>query len=1138
MYKIYTKKIGVPQGYLRKFLFIMRLTAVILIASLMQVSAIGFAQKITISKKNAPLSQIINEIRTQSGYDFFYNNQLLKKANPVTINVKEATLEEVLALCFINQPLSYKVEDKVVMLKEKAKEINIINSIIDAFDNIDLRITVLDENGEVLPGATITIKGGNRKVISDVNGKVLLTNVDETVTLFISYLGYTTQEIKLKKAQTSVTVRMQASANNMDDVVVTGIFNKPKESYTGAVKVISEKELKQFQGRNLFTTLGNIDPSFYVVPNNASGSDPNRIPDVQIRAARSLPNIDQLEDQTSAALNTPLIILDGFETTLQRMLDLDNNEILSVTLLKDGSATALYGSRGANGVVVIKTKEPEPGSLRLSYRAQLNLSIPDLGSYNLLNSADKLELERLSGFYQSATKTPEANIGLQQYYNQVLAQVKKGVNTDWLSIPLRTELDQLHNLKIEGGDQTFRYDLGLQYNQQNGVMKESGRRTFNGTINLSYRYKKLTFRNNLVVGQTKGTESPYGSFADYAKLNPYWEPYDASGKVARFFSPFNWDYSTSGNSGSKPYANPLYDATLNTYDVTSYTSITDNFQLEWTPMQGLYLRTGIGVNGTMNYEDNFKPAEHSSFANYIDTDIFRKGSYDYSSGKDFNYTGNFSASYSNLFAGVHRVYGGVNLDLSENNTKFYTFNVEGFPDESIDLLSMGLQYQQNGKPGGYESTKRRVGALANVNYALKDRYLADFSYRVDGASQFGVNRRFAPFWSVGIGWNLHYESFIKDHLNFIDRLKVRGSYGSTGTTQFDAYQALGTYSYITNDRYKNWLGANQNSLGNPDLQWQQTNKYDAGLEMELFKSRITFEGDVFLEKTANLLSSLELPYSNGFTSYNENIGEVQTKGYELSASAWIIRSDKRRFSWSLTGNMIYTEDKIVKLSEALKAANKQRENPSGVAIYTLNKIIREGASQNTVYVVRSLGIDPSTGKELFLNKDGQVTYTWNANDRVAGGVEQPKYRGNFSTLVRYNNFTMNASFGFRFGGQLYNTTLVDKVENADRQMNVDARVFYDRWKQPGDVTFFRGINEQLKVYPSSRFLQNENTLICQNVNLTYDVTDQKFLKRLGLRSLSITGNTGELFYVSTVRQERGTAYPYTRQFSMSLFAAF
>jgi len=1028
----------------------------------------------------------------------------------------------------------------VVMLREKRAIYTFIDGIVNGFDNISVRINVIDETGGPLPGATIIVKGTNKRVISGTNGMILLTDVDELATLVVTYIGYESQEVKLKKGQSSVTIRMKPSANNMNDVVVTGIFNKKKETYTGAERTITDKELQQFQGRNLFTTIGNIDPSFYVLPNNASGADPNKIPDIQLRGARSLPNIDQLGDQNTGQLNTPLIILDGFETTLQRMLDLDNNEVLSITLLKDGSATALYGSRGANGVVVIRTKDPIPGRLRLSYRAGLNLSIPDLDSYNLLNSADKLELERLSGYYGSSTRTPEVNIGLQQYYNQVLGQVKKGVNTDWLSIPLRTEVGQTHNLKIEGGDETFRYDLALAYNDLNGAMKGSGRDAFNGTINLSYKYRNLTFRNNLVIGQTKQSESPYGSFSDYVKLNPYWEPYDAAGNVVQYFTPYNYAYWTmAGFYGGKPYANPLYDANLNTYNISNYTSITNNFQLDWAPIPKMYVRSGISVNSNMSTQDNFKPANHSSFSSYSDADLFRKGSYAYGSGKIAAYSGQLTAGYSDLLAEKHLISIAVNLEGAQTRNTNYTFDAEGFPDESIDLLSMALQYKQNGTPTGGEATTRRVGAVANASYVLKDRYMADLMYRIDGASQFGASRRFAPFWSAGLGWNMHYEDFIKDNLPFINRLKLRGSYGSTGSTQFSAYQALGTYSYIVKDRYKTWLGARQDALGNSDLEWQKTDKFDIGTEIELFNNRLTVQGDVYLEKTSNLLSSLELPYANGFANYNENIGALQQKGFELSAVVWLIPYSQQNLAWSITANIAHNQDKITKLSAAMQAANASRLLllTNGLST-TPNTIIQEGASQNTIYAVRSLGIDPSTGRELFLDKNGEVTYDWRPDNRVAVGLNQPKYRGNFSTMLRYRGFSMNTSFGFRFGGQIYNQTLIDKVENADRLMNVDARVFTDRWLKPGDQTFFRGLNEITSVNASSRFVQDETTFTCQNLNLTYDVTNKRFLKKIGMQSLSLTANTGELFYISTVPQERGTAYPFTRQFSMSLYASF
>lgn len=1114
----------------------MKLTIVFLTAALIHVQAAVTAQKVTLSGRNIPVKQIFQSIRQQTGYVTFYNQEMLADAKPVSLQVNGMPLDDLLDLVAKDQPFWFEVkaQTRTIILSPRAPASG--SNTIAAFLPVTGRVTD-STDGAPMPGASVRVQGKEKNVATDADGRFSI-DAEPGDVLIISYIGYKPASFTIRDAGKMVRITLAPAISTISNVVVTGIFNKAKESYTGATRVITQKELQRFQGRNIFVTIGNIDPSFYIVPDNRIGSDPNRLPDIQLRGTRNLPNIDQLQDNTAAALNTPLIILDGFPTTLQRLMDLNANEIETLTLLKDGSATALYGSQGANGVVVITTRQPAGGKLRLTYRGGLNLSIPDLGSYNLLDAREKLELERLSGYYVNPTKNAAQNLLMEQYYNQVLGLVETGVNTDWMAKPLRTQVDQNHSLRLEGGDQTFRYALEGQYNKINGVMKGSGRETVNGTVTLSYRLNRLNFSNNLMIGNTKGNESPWGAFGDYVKLNPYWSPYDAQGNVAQSFQPFSWDYWTQSQHGVNPYANPMYDATLNTFTKSAYTTITNNFQAEWMPVHRLMLRGGIGVTGTLSSGDDFKPASHSAFAQYSDADMFRKGSYTYASGKDFSYTGRLSATYSNLFAGVHGLTAGVSLDATDTRTRNYFFDAEGFPDESIDFIGMALQYKQNGGPGGSEATTRRVGFVGTLNYIYDERYFADLTYRVDGASQFGTDKRFAPFYSVGAGWNLHYEPIIRDNLHFVNRLKLRGSYGVTGNQAFSAYQPLATYTYVTNDRYKNWIGAHQTSLGNPDLQWQKTDKYDLGLETELFQSRLMIQADVYREYTSNLLSSLELPYSNGFTSYVENIGKLEQTGWELMASVAIIRNNSRRIHWSVTGNIAHNRDKIVQLSEAMKAANEKLATQVDFTSNTPNKIIREGASQHTIYAVQSLGIDPSTGRELYRNRNGEVTYTWRAEERMAVGLDQPKYRGNFSTLFRYGGLALNASFGFRFGGQLYNQTLIDKIENADRFLNVDERVFYDRWLKPGDVAFFRGLNETLRVSPSSRFVQDESTLTCQNVNISYDVTDGRWLERMRMQGLTIAVNTGELFYLSSVRQERGLDYPFTRQFSMTLFATF
>ena len=480
------------------------------------------------------------------------------------------------------------------------------------------------------------------------------------------------------------------------------------------------------------------------------------------------------------------------------------------------------------------------------------------------------------------------------------------------------------------------------------------------------------------------------------------------------------------------------------------------------------------------------------------------------------------------------VYAGVNAEMSESTGRSYTFKVEGFADESIDFLSMGLQYEKEAKPSGSESKSRRVGLVGNVNYSYDNRYFMDFNIRTDGSSQFGSSKRFAPFYSVGLGWNVHNEEFFRNNI-YINRLKLRASYGVSGSQQFSSYQAMETYSYYVGDRYNIWMGAYQMALGNKNLEWQTVDKYNVGFEGEFLNSRVSLDLDVYLEKTSSLLSSLELPYSNGFDSYTENIGSVENSGFELKASVWLLRDTEKRLMWSVTGNIAHNKDKITKLSEAMKAANEKLARTSGS---NPNRILREGDSQNAIYAVPSLGIDPSSGEEIYLKKNGEVTKLWSADDRVKCGVAQPKYRGNLSTMVRYKDLSLNMSFGFRWGGQQYNQTLIDRVENADKRYNVDDRVFKDRWQNPGDKTFFKGVNVTRPSYYSSRFVQDETSFWCQNMNLTYELRDWAWMRHLGISVINATVGTGELFYLSTIKQERGLSYPFSRQYIMSLSVMF
>ena len=267
----------------------------------------------------------------------------------------------------------------------------------------------------------------------------------------------------------------------------------------------------------------------------------------------------------------------------------------------------------------------------------------------------------------------------------------------------------------------------------------------------------------------------------------------------------------------------------------------------------------------------------------------------------------------------------------------------------------------------------------------------------------------------------------------------------------------------------------------------------------------------------------------------ENIGKMRNRGYELKATVFVVRNSDRELSWSVTGGLIHNENKILEVSEALQDAQKDLEADQGA---NPNMLYKTGYSTNTIWVVRSLGIDPSTGRELYLDRFGEPTFTWDSRDLTACGVAEPKYQGNLSTMFRYKGFSANLSFGYRFGGQLYNSTLIEKVENTDFRENVDARVYKGRWQKAGDIAAFKGLHLKDKTSKTSRFVENERVFNCQSVTLQYLFDSPRLKKIVGMENLTLNVSTSDLFYISSVKRERGTAYPFSRQFSFSLSATF
>lgn len=1080
-------------------------------------------KEVTMNVKNQTIKNVLKEIQKQTNLNFVYDEASLVSYSPKTINVKNATAESVLKELLSGTDLTFNISNNIIRIVKKPA-VATVQGGQKGVVVISGKVVSKDDRKPIV-GATVLILGTTTGAITDDAGKFEIKGKagDE---MEVSFIGMVSVKKRLTTSESNVIIELKSDAMAVEDVVVTGIFNKPKESYTGAVTTITAKEIKMFSGQNLLQTLKNIDPSINIRVNNNFGSDPNKLPEMNIRGNASLPvSIEELNNNTKAQLNTPLIIMDGFPISLQKLMDFNDEEIANITILKDASATSIYGSRGANGVIVVTTKNPQEGKLKIFIQAATNIEMPDLSSYNLMNASEKLELENKLGFF-NAGGGPN-NIDFQIRYSNLRKEVLSGVDTYWLSKPLHVGVGQKYNLRLEGGSKEFKWSTSLGYNNITGAMKGSDKTIFNGAITLTYQLKNILFRNQTSVGITKGVNSPYGNFSDYALMNPFWRTHDEDGALIK-------TYRKSDTFYNGVVGNPLYNATLKTINTNNSNDITNNFSIEWNIIDGLKATGRFGITKNDGRTDNFKPANHTDFNDYAGDDYIRKGSYNYGTSNGFSYDVNLTLLYSKTFNKRHNIYAGLDYSLSQQKNESVKFLLEGFSHPSLSYLSNALKYG-DGKPSGSEDLSRRLGVTFSFNYSFDNKYYADISGRMDGSSQFGSKNRFAPFFSVGLGWNIHKENFIKDS-KVINNLRLKGSVGQVGSQNFSPYQALTMYSFYTGDRYLLWNGAYMMGFGNEELKWQVTDKYNVGMELGLFSNRLTVSADFYKEITNSLLSQMDTQLSTGFRSYTDNIGKVSNTGMEGSLSGYIVRNTSKQIFWSVTTKLAYNKNKIEKLSDAVKTQNKE---------YMLknanNNLMFEGDSQNSIYVVPSMGIDPSNGEEMFIDKDGKVTYEWKMANRRYAGIADPKFRGNLSSMFTYQNLTLNVSFGFHWGGQQYNQTLINKIETTKQggmAMNVDRRVLTDRWMKPGDVKPYRSLFISTVTQASSRFVQNDNMFEMQAASLSYRLSNKWLMEKLRVQSLSIGCNMSDIFYISTIKRERGLSYPFARRVGFNVAIMF
>lgn len=1060
--------------------------------------------RMSVNSRDIEMAEFLKEMQQRTGRMFVFNYDDVKNYK-TTVEATDKTVAEILDIALAGKPLGYEIVDDYVVVFSRPNRQNPAPAPVTG--------VVRDSSGVPLPGVSVVIKGTMQGVATDAQGGFSL-RVEPGQVLVFSFLGKKGVEV-VYNGQNQVDVVLEDDAAQVDEVVVTGYFTRSKNSYTGSVKTIRTDELKQVSSTNIISALAALTPGLSVVERSDMGSNPNRTPELLLRGMSSF------SDGTSM-VNQPTIILDGVEISMTELYDLDINEIEQITVLKDASATALYGSRAASGVIVVERKRLTEGSVRVAYNFTGNVQFPYLRDYDLLNASEKLEYERRAGLYTAkqnqwgTVDLPKEQYRLDQLYNERFQEVARGVDSDWLSQPARTAFSHDHSVRVYGGASNLRYELNGRFNNTQGVMKEDYRRRYGLGFKLEYNMPGvLTVSNRTSWYQIDSKNSPYGSFQDYTRMNPYDRMFDQYGKPNTQLS---WEND-----------NPLHEASIGNFSTGTDKTISNTTDLRWDINKLFRITANFNITVADGVGETFLSPDSQRFK--TETDISKKGSLELTNSNAVSYAGVLTGAFNKLTDNnsLISVVGG--FEIRRNRSSSSLLKGVGYYDDALSFIGQGAGYPSSGGPSGQLGLSAEIGGFVNANYMYNNRYYVDAVYRLSGSSKFGANNRYGHFWSAGLGWNLHNEEFISNET--IDLLKLRTSLGYTGKANFDAFQAMTIYHYSSDYEYLNGIGAVPLAIGNDDLRWEREFSWNIGTDISLFDRRLNLTLDLYWKRTKDLVLDESKAPSTGVMTAKSNIGEMENKGIEFQADGMII--NRGDFWWQVGISGYANRNKILKISNALK-----RQNDINDGVTTSNRPLaqyEEGQSISALKVVRSAGIDPATGKEVFYTLDGLRTFEYSPLYKVRVGDTEPTFSGTVSTNIYYKGFSLYVFGSFKWGGYVYNDTRALKVEGGNPRYNADRRVFTSRWTTPGDIAAYKDIANTSAPDFTDRFVEKENVFTLGSVNLGYQF-DEKFASRLGLRNLRVGINFTDILRLSSVKIERGTTYLYSNGFEFTLSATF
>lgn len=1112
-----------------KLIRIMRLLSILMFVTIMQVSASSLAQNINMQLKNVRLEEAFVQLQKQSGYDFLYSSQLLKSAIPVTTSLKGATIEEAMEKLMSNQPFTYVINKKTITIKAKPQPPK----------PIQINGKVTDEENEPLIGVSIRIKNTQTGTISDEKGSFSLNTTEKNISLVFKYMGFEEKEVPID-GNNPLNVVLKKTTSKLEEIVVIGYGEVKKRDLTGAVSVVNTKDIEDVPGQRVDQMLqGRIAGAEIVSTSGEPGAETS----IRIRGTRSI-----------SATNEPLYVVDGVMDAVDSMNDINPNDIESIQVLKDASSTAIYGSRGANGVILITTKRGKEGVNEYMFRSTIGISqIPRY--LDLMNAQDFAEL--LNDVY---------------YFSNTANQIKpiedypfprpadRGEGTNWTKEITRTAPTNSHTFTASGGNRSTKYFFSGNYSDNQGIIINSGLKRYQARLNLDQTFSKhvkggINLNYSFIEREFNkadiGTQTLW--YTSTLFLSPIIPAYKADGSLN--------DWNSQWYEG-QIFNSPLANSLLQKKD-SQQKSLSPNFFLEVTPTKGLKIRSSVSFHDHNRFDDTFYPSTLPTRANA------ERGAYAYKRAyRTNNILNENTITYNKSWNKKHNFEGLYGFTVQKS--KYVEFNASGDGYLVDDLYTNDLRAipsKENTTLTSDLNERGRLSHLTRLNYNYDSKYYFTFTGRYDAASNFAANNKWALFPSAALKWNLKSEDFLKN-IDFINNLSLRASAGISGNDAIGMYQSLSRYSSSTSNYIFDGVipvSYFPARVPNPNLTWEKTKQINFGLDLTVLKNKVDLTVEYYSSRTNDLLVSLQLPTQGGYTSRLTNFGETSNSGIEASLTTKIYT--RKLYFWNSTFTIAHNTQKVIDVGTFDRIATYTNPYGAQYMMYgyeagrPLNALWgmqyagtwknQEEINQNQIdkkYVSSSTAYyEPGRQRYIDQNNDGLL----DNNDLVYLGNADPIVYGGLQNSIRLKNWWINIYFNYSLGGKIYNPT--ELFMGTGTSLTNQYKYMENRWhpvRNPNSNIPRASSKDDI---PNDRFVYDASFLRLKSASASY-VFHLSKLTHNKLRELHLTAAGSNLFLLkkyngydpevstqsggSTIRRMDNGAYPNSRMLTFTATLKF